>query len=172
VDTQGHDIFSKQEIWESRIRSTDTYLPNPSDLVADEKRYKLKCLSLKSCGYISVISPRMLLNQRREAALITALDESQPEVWQYMQEPSDWRLGRIVPSIPREEQARLTGVFGMTMGWRGIYSERMIQEAVADGISDPGKGRFSGVLESTEEEPWTGFPSDDESDNASSKDLG
>jgi hypothetical protein len=176
VDTQGDDMVSRQEIWESRIRFARGYLPNASALVADEKRYKLRCLSLKSCGYTGAISSRMDFNEVMEPVQLGQLghhvlatidlDEWQPEVQKYMQVSRDWRLGRIVPSIPQEEQDRLTGVFGMTMGWRDIYSERMIQEAVADGIRDPGKGRFSGVLESTDQKPWTGFLSDDESDNA------
>ncbi|KFH40602.1 hypothetical protein ACRE_087000 [Hapsidospora chrysogenum ATCC 11550] len=176
ADTQGGDIVSRQEIWESRIRSARGYLPDASGLAADEKRYKLRCLSLKSCGYTGAISSRMDSNEVMQAFQFqqlghhvpstTDLDEWQPEVQKYMQECRDWRLGRIVPSIHQEEHGRLTGVFGMTMGWRGIYSERMIQEAVADGIIHPGKGRFSGVLESTDPKPRTASLSDDESDDA------
>lgn len=176
ADTQGGGIVSRQGIWESRIRSARGYLPNASSLVADEKRYKLSCLSLKSCGYTGAINSSMVFIGPMEAVQLGQpghhapatinLDELQPEVRKYMQESRDWRLGWIVSSIPQEEQDRLTGVFGMTMGWRGIYSERMIQEAVADGIRDPGKGRFSGVLESADPKRWTGFLSDDEFDNA------
>lgn len=139
--------------WESRLTSSCKYLPMASRLPKDEKEYEIGCLSLKSCGYVAIdcstLNTRALFPGVPSRGT-TGPNDAQSAIQNIMQQSKDKLLGRIIPFIAQEERALLTDAFGMVMGWSGIYSERIIEAAMADGVESPGAGRFSGVLESTE----------------------
>lgn len=54
--------------------------------------------------------------------------------------------GWVVPRLPDDEEAALMDVFGMRMGWEGVYDEQTVALAKAVNPTEPGEGRFSGVV--------------------------
>ena len=146
--------------WETKITSAGAFIPEARRLVADERCYKLKCLMMKSCGYVSVdsshLETRGLLPAGANSLGSPAITDAHASIYRLMQRTKDGLFGRIIPYIEPGELSHLTEVFGMNLGWSGIYPEKIINDAIADGTDLPGTGRFSGVLLSTDLGPWAG----------------
>ncbi|KAF4451897.1 f-box containing protein [Fusarium austroafricanum] len=126
------------------------HIPCPYRLRSDEKSYTLKCLSFKSCGYVSVDVPalntRSILPHGVQGLGANGNPHSQ-DMSPLMQKSRDKLLGRIAPCLRNPELFQLTNAFGMDMGWENVYDERTISDAVADGVEHPGRGRFSGTVD-------------------------
>ncbi|RMJ07330.1 hypothetical protein BHE90_007465 [Fusarium euwallaceae] len=128
----------------------DQYLPWVSALEFDELVYSLKCLSFKSCGYVSVDAP--FLNTRAilphgAQGLSGNANPHGHDLTSLMQRCRDKMLGRISPHISSRELFQLINAFGMDIGWENVYDSKMISDAVADGVENPGRGRFSGTID-------------------------
>ncbi|KAG9497744.1 hypothetical protein J7337_010615 [Fusarium musae] len=126
------------------------HIPAPQRLRLDEKKYTLKCLSFKSCGYVTVDSPalntRSILPHGAQGLGANGNPHIQ-DLSPLMQKCRDKLLCRIVPCLRNQELLQLTTAFGMDMGWANVYDERTIYDARADGVEQPGKGRFSGTVD-------------------------
>ncbi|KAF4332846.1 f-box containing protein [Fusarium beomiforme] len=126
------------------------HIPAPYRLRADEKKYTLKCLSFKSCGYVAVDVPslntRSILPHGVQGLGANGNPHSQ-DLSPLMQRCRDKHLGRIAPFLRNAELFQLTTAFGMDVGWVNIYDERTICDARADGVEQPGRGRFSGTVD-------------------------
>ncbi|KAG6008804.1 hypothetical protein E4U21_003833 [Claviceps maximensis] len=125
------------------------YIPHVHKLNEDEKRYHLKHLYFRSCGYVTVDTP--FLNS---AAILPDGHErlsvlSDNELISLMQECKDKLLARISPFMKREEKAILTA-FGMTFGWASAYEEDVIADARHEGVLRPGQDRFNGSIKATD----------------------
>ncbi|KAM0558181.1 hypothetical protein ACHAPJ_004865 [Fusarium lateritium] len=135
------------------------HIPSPYHLRSDEKKYTLKCLSFKSCGYVSIdkaaINTRSILPHGVQGLGGNGNPHSQ-DLSPLMQRCRDKLLGRIAPYMRSHELFQLTNVFGMNMGWETIYDERTINDAAADGVEQPGKGRFSGTVDASSSAEITG----------------
>ncbi|KAF9775046.1 hypothetical protein IL306_006871 [Fusarium sp. DS 682] len=128
------------------------HIPAPDRLRDDEKNYTLKCLSFKSCGYVTVDVPslntRSILPHGVQGLGANGNPHSQ-DLSHLMQRSRDRHLGRIAPCLRNSELFQLTTAFGMEVGWDNVYDERTICDARADGVEEPGRGRFSGTIDST-----------------------
>ncbi|CAJ0551141.1 Ff.00g110710.m01.CDS01 [Fusarium sp. VM40] len=125
------------------------YIPESYRLRSDEKKYTLKSLSFKSCGYVSVdltaINTRSILPMGVQGLGGNGNPHGQ-DLSPLMQHSRDKLLGRIAPCMRGQEVFHLSHVFDMDFGWEGIYDERTISDARADGVETPGMGRFSGTI--------------------------
>lgn len=54
--------------------------------------------------------------------------------------------GWIAPCLRSGEEEVLKRVFGMRMGWEGVYDEQTVVLARVVNPSVPGEGRFTGVV--------------------------
>ncbi|KAM0354159.1 hypothetical protein ACHAPU_001194 [Fusarium lateritium] len=128
------------------------HIPDPYRLRSDEKKYALKCLSFKSCGYVSVdvaaINTRSILPFGVQGLGGNGNPHGQ-DLSPLMQKSRDRLLGRIAPCMRNHELFQLTNAFGMDMGWENVYDEGTISDARADGVEQPGRGRFSGTINAT-----------------------
>jgi hypothetical protein len=137
------------------VRTATEHIPHAVDLLRDEQRSKLKCLSFKSCGYVSVEAPYLKTRDVVPALFIGfAFRITNYAIMELMQSSKDSLLGFITQHMKKEEAAALTTGFGMSMGWEGIYDTCLINDARADGVKMPGLGRFSGVLEAADSANW------------------
>ncbi|KAF7554482.1 hypothetical protein G7046_g6813 [Stylonectria norvegica] len=132
------------------VKDLEPFLPRAKSLHRDEKQYTLKCLSFKSCGYIVVdgryLNSRSILPHGAQG-IRGNNNPHGSEFDSMMQRCRDPLLGRILPSMKETEVFQLVNAFGMRMGWDTIYDEKTIDDAAADGIEQPGRGRFSGVID-------------------------
>ncbi|KAJ4317544.1 hypothetical protein N0V84_007289 [Fusarium piperis] len=139
-----------EDSWFDQLIHLNQYLPWANNLEFDEQAYSLKCLSFKSCGYVSVDTPflntRGILPQGAQGLAGNANPHNQ-DLTSLMQRCRDKMLGRISPYIPSRELFQLINAFGMDTGWENVYDSKMISDAVADGVETPGRGRFSGTIE-------------------------
>lgn len=137
-------------VWSMESQSLAAYVPRASKLISDEKKYTLKCLSFKSCGYVAVdcpfINTRFILPRGAQGLGGNGNPHNQ-DFSALMQGCKDGLLGRIAPHIKDTETAQLVNAFGMELGWENVYGEQQIAAAEADGVERPGRGRFSGRLE-------------------------
>ncbi|KPM43543.1 hypothetical protein AK830_g3001 [Neonectria ditissima] len=126
------------------------HLPQTRRLHHDEKNYKLKCLSFRSCGYVSVdatfLNTRSILPFGAHGLNGNSNPHGQ-DYSLYMQRCRDKMLGRITSNMTRSEVFQLVNAFGMDIGWTRIYDEKTIADAIADGVEGPGRGRFSGTID-------------------------
>ncbi|KAF4121805.1 hypothetical protein GMORB2_1644 [Geosmithia morbida] len=140
--------------WErSRIMSfSRRFVPCASQLGRDELHYRIKNISVKSCGYIGVDARHVLTRSLLPRNIYHLPEESRSGVYRAINDmvlrPQDKLLGCIIPYIQPSEVISLTEL-GMIFGWTGVYSRAMVDEAVDDDILRPGSGRFTGVLETT-----------------------
>jgi hypothetical protein len=92
------DGQSAQQLWADKLISIAAFLPKAGRLIADEKRYKLKCLSFKTCGYVSVdaahINTRVLLPVGAQGITVPANHLLLPA--RIMQRCKDKLLGQIL----------------------------------------------------------------------------
>lgn len=54
--------------------------------------------------------------------------------------------GWIAPCLRSGEEEVLNGVFGIRMGWEGVYNEQTVALARVVNPSMPGEGRLTGVV--------------------------
>jgi hypothetical protein len=135
------------------------FIPAIINLCDNEQLYKLKRLSFKSCGYVSVDAPFINTAALNASRLNMAfgvsrrgsndfLEARRKELAPYMQTCAGHRLGIVRQEMRSQEVYTLTTAFGMEMGWlKGLYDHDTIRAARLDGMHFPGIARFSGVLE-------------------------
>ncbi|CAF3631219.1 hypothetical protein SNK03_002151 [Fusarium graminearum] len=125
------------------------HIPSSHRLRSDAKKYTLKCLSFKSCGYVSVdmvdTNTRSILPFGTQGLAGNGNLHSS-NLGPLMQRCRDKLLARIAPFIRPRELFQLTNAFGLDTGWENIYDERTISDALGDGVESPGRGRFSGTI--------------------------
>jgi hypothetical protein len=146
--------------WPPLLQQAADVIPQCDRLFAEERRYTIKCLSFKSCGYVAVDAAN--LNTRAlfppGAHGVTPLIHSPSTPQRIMQRCKDRELAQILPYIGPQETFNLTHAFGMAMGWERVYSQRTIHDATADGVDFPGTGRFSGMVDTSPvPRPWNEF---------------
>jgi hypothetical protein len=141
---------ASRQAWQAKVGAVSHNLHRSGRLIGDERRYKLRCLSLKSCGYVAIDSvntdTRALLPAGTQV-LGGPVHEHLHSLSPLMQRSKDRLMGRIVPYLHAQELFNLTEAFDMTPGWDDIYSDKMIEEAIADGVDVPGMGRFTGIIQ-------------------------
>jgi hypothetical protein len=110
---------------------------------------RLAKLVFKSCGYVrlpldfdqtALDAPDMPAPQA--ATVARRVTELEP----CMMKPHDPTLGVVVNQINAVEVCTLENAWNMTVGWTTSRAAIAL-EAQADGISNPGQGRFDGVIE-------------------------
>ncbi|CAH0044237.1 unnamed protein product [Clonostachys solani] len=146
--------------WPHLLELASDVIPKCNRLFAEERRYKIKCLSFKSCGYVCVdassLNTRALLPPGAHGVVPPSHNPSTPQ--RIMQRCKDRELGQILPYIGPQETFNLTHGFGMAMGWDRAYSQKTIHDATADGVDFPGSGRFSGMVDTSPvPRPWNEF---------------
>lgn len=125
-------------------------IPQSELLVREESRHRLRSISIKSCGYASVCQPYLDTRAILPTGAQGLNGNSNPhleDLGSKMQTSTDSLLACISLHIPTPEVDQLVHAYGMRLGWLGVYSKNTIKRALADGVSHPGNGRFSGVLE-------------------------
>lgn len=136
------------------------FIPRAAELYADQKAYKLKCLAFRSCGYVSVDVPfldtRAVLPDRRRPRTSNT-NNHMADLSCLMQQCNDKLLASIVPHIKSHELDVLELLFDMTIGWENVYDERVISDAIADGVESPGRNRFTGMVDTHGPGPWRGY---------------
>ncbi|CAM1510242.1 Fc.00g005770.m01.CDS01 [Cosmosporella sp. VM-42] len=150
LQTTFQDLQDQNAIGIQTLEALGNYLPRTMGLLKDEKRYTLTCLSFKSCGYVAVdsstINTRGLLPRGAQGLSGNGNPHNQ-DLSLMMQRCRDGLLGRIAPCIKDAEIHQLLNVFGMELGWENVYGPLKIAAAEADGVERPGRGRFSGLVE-------------------------
>ncbi|KAM0280317.1 hypothetical protein ACHAQH_004153 [Verticillium albo-atrum] len=134
----------------SKIRA---WLPEGHEFAKERKRgdYKLTGISFKSCGYVRHV----------EVNTITPIENEEPwldmdvsirakELEGYMQVCNDYGIAKIVNRLPVEDELHFSTTWDMTQGWLSVYDADKIRDAQMDGIQEPGRGRFSGVIRGLE----------------------
>lgn len=152
------DLMAQEEadeiknVFANKLEHMSAFLPNTGELVSDESKYKLKCISFKSCGYVCVdtayLDTRAVLPFETRHGFASYANNHNQEISSSMQYCGDKLFGRIVPFVPTLELSYLEDVFEMEFGWEKVYGQQIIDDAMADGIEFPGLARFSGVISS------------------------
>jgi hypothetical protein len=141
---------SADQLMHNQPEPLGQHIPSSHRLRSDEKKYTLKCLSFKSCGYVSIdvaaINTRSILPFGTQGLAGNGNPHSS-NLGPLMQKCRDKLLGRIAPFMRSQELFQLTNAFGLDMGWKNIYDQRTISDAIADGVESPGRGRFSGTID-------------------------
>lgn len=125
---------------------------------------RLKTITLKSCGYALIESShisnwKIIPNESLLVQHDTELPNQLKELDTQMLICNDGLLGKILNYIPEQERRILSGIFGLSFGWDGIYDDIVSQIAMMDGNPDPGAGRFHGTVSSSVETEATGLKS-------------
>lgn len=135
---------------ETGIPSLSKFVPQTHKLADDEKKYKLKSLTFKSCGYVSVdadyLDTRSILPGGAQG-LTGNGNPHNHDLSILMQRCRDKMLGRITQYLCGEELFQLVNAFGMDIGWATVYDQKTTIDAMADGVDGPGRGRFSGTID-------------------------
>ncbi|SPN98831.1 uncharacterized protein DNG_01872 [Cephalotrichum gorgonifer] len=138
---------------------------------ASDEAPTLDRMEFKSCGYVAVESPRIntsrimpwgalashygwtvaspvLSRDPGAQAALEALENSEFRgiVREAMQENWSDLNGWIVPALPDAEEETLRYVFGLRMGWTGVYNEQTVALATTVNPMVPGEGRFTGAV--------------------------
>ena len=139
---------------EDSSHSITNAIPDAGRLRSEERSYKLKRLTFKTCGYIMLDHPLFTMRNMSPANgfpnFIVSGVQPRAELSRLMQQCKDRLLGRIAPYITVGEDVVLEQVFNFGMGWKSLYDPKIIEHAVADGIEYPGSGRFYGTVESSQ----------------------
>ncbi|KJZ75689.1 hypothetical protein HIM_04846 [Hirsutella minnesotensis 3608] len=128
------------------------HLPDHVRFDAMQNDYKLRSLSLKSCGYVAIDCPHIdtvaiMMPTRRILPSLEGLSKSAREALSpLMQSMVSGLNGIVVPWMRPYEKLGLADIFDVKWGWKGIYDEQDILDAVADGVVKPGNGRFTGQI--------------------------
>jgi len=112
-------------------------------------RGNITTLHFESCGYVrlpldfdqTVLDPPDVPDPQ-----VNAIAKRISDFDSFMMKSNDHALGVIVNHISALETETLEEAFNMTVGWDESRSLLAV-EALADGISHPGKGRFNGTIE-------------------------
>ncbi|KAI9155249.1 hypothetical protein HJFPF1_07830 [Paramyrothecium foliicola] len=140
--------------WEHNLNMAAPFVSRFKELHADEMRYGLKCVSLKSCGYVLIdlpyINARATLPDDTQATM-SGTNPNGLDMGQLMQTCKDKLCGRILAYVRPPEQHNLETTFGLRTGWDGIYDESVCEAAMNDGVECPGMGRFTGTLVAIED---------------------
>lgn len=126
------------------------FLPSDTLRRPDGECYQLRSLSFKSCGYAALDLPHIDTRSILPDALPTTPSPTigpRFELNGRMQWSSDKLLAITIPFITPRDLTELTSKFRMSLGWDGVYDERVKHDAMSDGIAIPGQGRFSGIVE-------------------------
>jgi len=109
----------------------------------------LRKLEFKSCGYIR-------LSLDFDQTILDPLDMHTPQnhaiakrindIESHMMKPMDSTLGVIINHIATIEVATLENAWNMDVGW-SLSNPELALEARLDGVSNPGRGRFNGVIQ-------------------------
>jgi hypothetical protein len=148
--TEHMDPGSLSRALEQHVDAVSNFIPDSANLRRDERKYRLRCLSVKSCGYVVVdtpsLDPTAILPPTYQLNYV--IRNGTREFAKLMQSCQDQMLAQIAPAMKLREQFLLTNAFGMTLGWNNIYDPHVICRAKADCVLDPGTCRFSGEIES------------------------
>jgi hypothetical protein len=109
----------------------------------------LTTLEFESCGYVHLqldFDQGVLDPLDHHINVGSALAKRISEIEAVMMKPDDHALGIIVNHIDKLEKDTLEEGFEMVFGW-GDSRRALTVEASADGISHPGRGRFSGIID-------------------------
>ncbi|TVY39494.1 hypothetical protein LOCC1_G005774 [Lachnellula occidentalis] len=109
---------------------------------------RLKKLEFKSCGYIRLpldFDQTVLDHPDMQAPQLHAIAKRANDIECHMMKPMDSALGVIVNHMAPDEVATLENAWHMTVG--GLAHSELALEARLDGISNPGRGRFEGLIE-------------------------
>ena len=162
------DSLSMNEMATAESQEQEAFVPDVEKLNLETRKYKLKTLSFKSCGYVMINDPHIntrLLLPRNRADPRSWRNRSDFPLSSFMQHCSDKFLGRILPWLQQREIFVLGCGFGMELDWERVYNQVVIDEATLDGVENPGQGRFSGILKRTTSDPWKDYESFNSSDS-------
>lgn len=109
----------------------------------------LRNIKFKSCGYVRLpldFDQSMLEPANPEQAETASILKRRSDLSSYMMKPTDHTLGTVVNYIDRVEEQTLYHAWGLDMGWTLADSNKIGPEAQADGIKNPGQGRFRGTV--------------------------
>jgi hypothetical protein len=152
IISQGQPAPNDQDEGWHDLAGDDTliYVPDSQTFRSHEKQYPLSYLSFKSCGYVHINST--LVSSLSRDSVWTEPESIQARRREYnslMQTPvNNTLLASITYYLSPEETLALEQAFGMDTGWETQYSRAEISAAVADGVLEPGRGRFSGSIRS------------------------
>lgn len=109
-------------------------------------------LEFKSCGYVRLplaLDQTVLDPPEGPAPRAHALTIQMRDLDRYMMHPIDIALGVIVNYIDPNESRTLESGFLLRVGWDDLDPSQALltSDAKVDGITFPGKGRFSGIIE-------------------------
>lgn len=137
----------------------------------DRRGPTISSMEFKSCGYVAVESPYVDTSRlgtwqffanhycwttcelraprgfpaSHEPSLFEGPESTQVEN-EVMQSSWSELNGWVSPRLPRHETEALRDVFGMCTGWDGVYDAQTVALAKAVNPTEPGQGRFSGVV--------------------------
>ncbi|KAL8726214.1 MAG: hypothetical protein Q9166_006839 [cf. Caloplaca sp. 2 TL-2023] len=123
--------------------------PSPSSSSSSPLIPTLQQLTFQSCGYVRLPN----LHDFDQSSLPElpsgppqCLKRRMAEIQRGMLDgKEDGMLGTIVPVMREEEEGALAGVWGLEMGWQGLWRGR-VWECREDGGVEGGSGRFGGVV--------------------------
>lgn len=154
-------LENPRDTWARKLGLVSGYLPRSSRLISDERRYKLKCLSFKSCGYVHIesshVNTRAILPPGAQGLIPPINNLLLPS--RLMMRCKDKMLGQVIPYMRPQEIFNLTTTYELEMGWGTVYDAKIIEDAVSDGLDFPGLGRFSGLVDVDQNGTWTGYSS-------------
>jgi len=109
---------------------------------------RLRRLEFKSCGYIFLpldFDQRILdLSEslpHNSTAFLKRINDIEP----FMVKSEDPTLGIIINHMSDEEERILENAWNMRLGW-GMEHTILTLDCCADGVTNAGKGRFSGII--------------------------
>jgi hypothetical protein len=108
----------------------------------------LKRIDFDSCGYVRLpldLDQRMLDQPNPAPIENGVISKRRNELEQYMMKPHEHTLGTIVNFISENETWMLESTWNLRIGW-GTSKTKLALKAMADGIKEPGQGRFSGTI--------------------------
>ncbi|EPE27736.1 hypothetical protein GLAREA_04527 [Glarea lozoyensis ATCC 20868] len=110
---------------------------------------KLKKMEFHSCGYVRVnLDFEQSMLDSPDAPGLPLAGKKDNNYGSIMLNPNDYYLATIVNHISHMETATLENAWNIEVGWP-TRLKNLVAESKFDGIPDPGKGRFAGVIEAT-----------------------
>ncbi|KAK1987368.1 F-box domain-containing protein [Colletotrichum cereale] len=130
-----------------------SFIPRPHSLVSEKTSLVLGHLSFKSCGYVLVdvssIDNTGILGTHSPRQAPQDVMARRRELAPFMQVCTDRLAAKITNHMTSQEHFNLATAFGVDTEWASVYDEAVIEAAKADGITHPGRGRFSGTITKT-----------------------
>lgn len=109
----------------------------------------LRKMEFKSCGYIRLpldFDQTILDPPDMQTPQTHAITKRINDIESHMMKPMDSTLGVIINYMAPVEVATLENAWNMDVGW-GPSNPELALEARLDGVSNPGRGRFGGVIQ-------------------------